>query len=158
MDNIIETYITTVVSVFNNIKSAYELNIEIVRNIEDELNDLNHEIELSKPKNAMEGYKIYKEVRELRIKRRKAKDENAIMDELYKYLSQNTDFKNRIQQIQGTTRKLIDVQQKGTYTPRRRNDLTITNKRSLAYKPFEDMMEDFNKNKATMKNGKLQKA
>jgi len=158
MDNIVEPYITSVISVFNNIKSTYESNINIQKEAEDELNDLNHEIELSHPKNASDGYKLYREIRDLRLKRRKAKEENELMEDFYKFLNQNHDFKNKIQQIQGSARKLIEKQQSRTYVPRRRNDLTIAGEHSTAYKPFEDQMKEFKKNKAFVKNGKLRRA
>lgn len=131
------------------------MNLEIIKNAEEEMNDLNHEIELSSPKNARDGYKSYKELREVRLKRRKAKDENELMEEFYKYLNQNSDFKNKLPQIQGSTRKLSDAQQKRTYIPRRRSDLTISNERCQAYKPFEEMISDFKQNKISAQNGKL---
>jgi hypothetical protein len=155
MGNIIEPYVTSIITIYNNIKSNYESNLETIKCCEDELNDIYHEIELSTPKNAMEGYKLYRLIRELRLKRRKAKDENELMEEFYSFLRQNVNFKNNVQQIQGNTRKIFDAQQKRTYQPRRRSDLTIAGERCIAYKPFEEMLSDFKQNKISVKNGKL---
>ena len=159
MPNIINNYASTIVQIYQDVIGSYERNVETIKQIEDELNDLNHEIELSSPKNARDGYKMYKEIRDLRIRRRQAKEENELMKDMYEYLKgQNAqNFKNKIQQLQGSSVKLREVQEHRTYTPRQRNDLTITNKTSTAYKPFEQMLDDFNKIKITSKKGKLKK-
>lgn len=84
--NIIERYSTTIVSIFQEVINNYEKNLDIIKQTEDELNDLNHEIELSAPKDMYKGYLMYKEVRDLRIKRRKAKEENELLKDMYDYL------------------------------------------------------------------------
>ena len=105
------------------------------------------------------GYLMYKEVRDLRIKRRKAKEENELLKDMYDYLKgQNAqNFKNKIQQIQGSSVKVREAQEHRTYVPRQRNDLTITNQTSTAHKPFQEMLDDFNKIKISSQNGKLRK-
>ncbi len=157
--NIIERYSTTVVSIFQKVINNYERNLDIIKQTEDELNDLNHEIELSAPKDMYKGYLMYKEVRDLRIKRRKAKEENELLKDMYDYLKgQNAqNFKNKIQQIQGSSVKVREAQEHRTYVPRQRNDLTITNQTSTAHKPFQEMLDDFNKIKISSQNGKLRK-
>lgn len=121
--------------------------------------DLEHEIELSAPKDMYKGYLVYKEVRDVRIKRRKAKEENELLKDMYDYLKsqQGQSFKNKIQSIQGASVKLRDAQEHRTYIPRQRSDLTITNHTSVAHKPFEEMLSDFNKIKVSTQNGKFRK-
>jgi hypothetical protein len=157
--NIIERYSTTVVSIFQEVINNYERNLDIIKQTEDELNDIAHEIELSAPKDMYKGYLMYKEVRDLRIKRRKAKEENELLKDMYDYLKgQNAqNFKNKIQQIQGGSVKVREAQEHRTYVPRQRNDLTITNQTSTAHKPFQEMLDDFNKIKISSQNGKLRK-
>lgn len=159
MANIVNNYGSTIVSIFTDVTKAYERNLEIIKQTEDELNDLNHEIELSEPKNAAQGYKLYKEIRELRIKRRTAKEEAELLKDLHEYLTsqQGQAFKSKIQSIQGNSVRLRTTQEQRTYQPRQRNDLTISNVHSSANKPFEEMLRDFNKTKVTMKGGKLRK-
>lgn len=117
--NIIERYSTTVVSIFQEVINNYEKNLDIIKQTEDELNDLNHEIELSTPKDMYKGYLMYREVRDLRIKRRKAKEENELLKDMYDYLKgQNAQsFKNKIQQIQGGSVKIREAQEHRTYIP-----------------------------------------
>ena len=106
------------------------------------------------------GYLLYKAIRDARIKRRKAKDENQLLKEMYDYFTNQPAqiFKNKMQQIQGSSVKIYDAQQKRTYTPRQRNDLTITDKTYAANKPFEDLLAEFNKkNKVYTEGGKLRK-
>ena len=157
--NIINNYSTTIVSIFQDVINNYERNLEIIKQAEEELMDLEHEIELSAPKDMYKGYLTYKEIREVRIRRRKAKEENELLKDMYDYFKgQNAQsFKNKIQQIQGNSVKLRDAQEHRTYITRQRNDLTITNHTSVAHKPFEEMLSDFNKIKISSQNGKLRK-
>lgn len=157
--NIINNYSTTIVSIFQDVINNYERNLEIIKQAEEELMDLEHAIELSAPKDMYKGYLAYKEVRDVRIKRRKAKEENELLKDMYDYLKsqQGQSFKNKIQSIQGASVKLRDAQEHRTYIPRQRSDLTITNHTSIAHKPFEEMLSDFNKIKVSTQNGKLRK-
>ena len=62
MANIVNTYASSIVTIFKDVTEIYEKNAEIIKQAENELVDLEHEIELSNPKNARDGYKIYKEI------------------------------------------------------------------------------------------------
>ena len=157
--NIVNNYSSTMVQIYKDVIENYERNIEDIRRIEEELNDLNHEAELSDPKNMYQGYLLYRAIRELRIERRRAKEENELLKDMYEYFKsqQGQAFKSKIQQIQGSAAKLREVQERRTYTPRQRDDLTCTDVTSTAHKPFQEMLREFNETKVTMKNGKLRK-
>jgi hypothetical protein len=157
--NIVNNYSTTIVTIFQNVIKDYERNLEIIKETEDELNDLNHEIELAAPKDMYKGYLLYKDIRETRIRRRQAKEENELLKDMYEYLTgQNgQSFKSKMQQLQSNSVKLRATQESRTYQPRQRNDLTITDKHSTATRPFEEMLAEFNRTKVTTKNGKLRK-
>lgn len=159
MVNIVNNYSSTMVQIVQDVIKNYERNEDRIKCIEEELNDLNHEIELTPSKNMYSGYLLYKSIRELRIERRCCKEENELMKDMYEYFKgqQGQAFKNKIQQIQSNAAKLREVQERRTYTPRQRNDLTCTDQTSTAHKPFEQMLKDFNKTKTTIKNGKLRK-
>ena len=159
MPNIVNNYSSTIVTIFQDVIKTYENNIDLIKNIEDELNDINHEIELSNPKDMYRGYLMYKQIKELRMKRRRAKNENQLLQDMYDYLKspQSQAFKSKIQQIQGGSSKIYDSQQNRTYKPRVRNDLTCTDKTAETHKPFEELLKDFNKTKISMQNGKLRK-
>ena len=73
-NNIVNQYSSTIVTIFQDVQKNYEYNLSVIKQTEDELNDLNHEIELSGPKDMYRGYLLYKNIRELRQKRREAKD------------------------------------------------------------------------------------
>lgn len=157
--NIVNNYSSTIVTIFQDVIKNYERNLDLIKQTEEELNDINHEIELSEPKNAYQGYLLYKEIRDLRIKRRTAKEENELLKDMYEYLKSQPGqaFKSKIQSIQGNSAKLRTTQESRTYQPRQRDDLTITNKHSSANKPFEEMLAEFNKTKITTQGGKLRK-
>jgi hypothetical protein len=157
--NIVNNYGSTIVTIFKDVIEKYEENEEIIKRIEGELNDLNHELELSPSKDMYRGYLIYKEMRELRIERRRCKNENELLHEMYDFLREQSSqkFKNKIQQIQGNSAKIAKAQESRTYTPRQRTDLTITDKHCEGNRPFEELMQDFKKNKIKIVNGKLRK-
>lgn len=157
--NIVNNYSSTMVTIFQDVTRNYERNLEDIRRIEEELNDLNHEIELAESKNMYQGYLLYKAIRELRIERRRAKEENELLKDMYEYFKSQPGqaFKSKIQQIQGSAAKLREVQERRTYTPRQRDDLTCTDITSTAHRPFEEMLKEFKETKISTKNGKLRK-
>lgn len=157
--NIVNNYSTTIVTIFQDVIRNYEKNLDTIKQTEEELLDLMHEIELSEPKNAYQGYLLYKEIRNLRIKRRTAKEEAELLRDMYDFLKSpnGQSFKSKIQSIQGSAVKLRTTQESRTYIPRQRSDLTIIDKHSVSSKPFEEMLAEFNQTKISMKNGKLRK-
>lgn len=159
MSNIVNNFSSTIITIFKDVTERYESNVELIKQTEEELQDIFHEIELSSSKDMYSGYKLYKEIRELRIKRRQAKTENELLEEMYNYLKepQNQKFRNKISQIQGNAAKIAKTQEGRTYTPRRRTDLTITEKHCEANIPFEDMLREFKKEKVKVVKGKLRK-
>lgn len=159
MANIVNNYSSTIVTIFKDVVKNYEANLDVIKQAEEELNDLYHEAELANPKDMYQGYLVYKAIRETRIRRRTAKEENELLKDMYDYFQsqQGQAFKSKIQSIQGAAVKLRTTQEARTYKPRQRNDLTITDQHSDANKPFEEMLKDFNKNKARMQGGKLRK-
>lgn len=158
-NNIVNNYASTIITIFKDVVENYERNLEIIKQAEEELNDLSHEIELSNPKDMYKGYIIYKEIRETRIRRRTAKEENELLKDMYDYFtSQNAQaFKSKIQSIQGNSVRVRNAQEQRIYQPRQRSDLTITDKHTVANKPFEEMLAEFNKNKPYMSGGKMRR-
>ena len=159
MTNTVVDYSNTIIDIFKDVATRYENNLEIIKQTEDEINDINHEIELSSPKDMYHGYLLYKTLRELRVRRRQAKDENEILSEMYCYItSQNgIEVKTKMQKLQGhaveTERKLNNR----SYCPRQRSDLTITDASPVCNIPFEQLMKEFKETKVTTKNGKFRK-
>ena len=158
-NNIVNNYSSSIVTMFKEVVRTYETNLYIIKQTEEELNDLYHEAELAKPKDMYHGYLLYVAIREARIRRRTAKEENEMLKDMYDYFQspQGQAFKNKIQSIQGIAAKVRATQEARTYTPRQRNDLTCTDKHSTANKPFEDLLAEFNQTKVTMRGGKLRK-
>ena len=159
MANIVNNYSSTIITIYQNVVQNYERNLEIIKQTEEELNDLYHEAELSSPKDMYKGYLVYKAIRDTRIRRRTAKEENELLSDMYDYLKSpaGQSFKSKIQSIQGGSVKLRAAQESRTYQPRQRSDLTITNKHSSANKPFEEMLAEINRNKPYMQGGKMRK-
>lgn len=157
--NIVDNYSTTIVSIYQSVIQNYERDLKDIKRIEEELNDIFHEIELSSAKDMYSGYLMYRSIRELRIERRRCKEEVELLKDMYEYFKskQGQEFKNKIQQLQGDAARLRKVQGQRTYKPRQRDDLTIEGQTSNEQKSFEQMISEFNKNKAYMRGGKTRK-
>lgn len=157
--NIMNNYCSTIITIYQNVIQNYERDLDDIKRIEGELNDIMHEIELTNSKDMYHGYLLYKQIRELRIERRRCKEEVELLKDTYDYFKsqQGQAFKNKIQQLQGGAAKLREAQEHRTYTPRQRNDLTCTEQTSTAHKPFEEMLKEFNKTKLSSQKGKLRK-
>lgn len=158
-NNIINNYSSSIIQIFNDVVKKYESNIEIIKQTEDSLTDTYHEIELGKNQDMYHGYLLYKQVKDLRMKRRQAKDENDLLRDMYEYIKsqQGQTFKSKIQSIQGSSAKVYEAQSRRTYTPRQLDNLTITEKTCEVNRPFEDLLREFKKDKVTMQGGKLRK-
>ena len=158
-DNIVNNYCSNIVQIANDVVRRFEGNLEIIKQTEDELMDIEHEIELGASQDLYGGWKLYKQIKNLRMRRRQAKSENELLKDMYDYIKsqQGQSFKSKIQSIQGNSVKVYEAQSRRTYTPRQRTDLTITSKTCEANKLFEDLMRDFKKDKVHVENGKLRK-
>lgn len=158
-NNIVNNYCSTVIQISNDVVRRYDSNEEIIKQTQEELTDIEHEIEFGKPLDLYGGYKLYKQIKELRMKRRQAKNENELLRDMYDYIKsqQGQSFKSKIQSIQGNSVRVYDAQSRRVYTPRQRNDLTITGKTCEVNQSFDDLMREFKKDKVTMRNGKLRK-
>lgn len=157
--DIIGNYSTTIVTIYQNVIKDYERDLERIEEIQDELQDIMHEIELSPSKNMYAGYLLYKRIRELRIERRRCKEQTELMKETYEFFKsqQGQSFKNKMQQLQSGAAKIRKTQENRTYSPRQRGDLTIEGFTSSEHASFEDMMKEFKETKISIKNGKLRK-
>jgi hypothetical protein len=160
MSNIVQDYSTTVMDIYQKVIQRYESNIQTIKQTEEELNDIYHECELSEPKNVYQGYLMYKAIREIRQKRRTAKNENELLQNMYELLKsqQGQQFKKSIQSIQGSSITVSEAQDRRVYLPKHRSDLTIAGQNCpVANKPFEDMLKEFKQTSVTTQKGKLRK-
>ena len=84
---------------------------------------------------------------------------NELLRDMYEYFKgeEAQHFKNKIQQVQGSSAKLAKIQENRTYTPKQRSDLTCTDKHPEVVKPFEELMSEFKKTKVRTEKGKLRK-
>jgi hypothetical protein len=125
----VQKHVGAMISVFTEVIQRYEADQKLLQRLDDETQDLLHEIEISKPKNARDGYLIYKDLKDVRIRRREVKDELAQLAELYDFCTKNSNgIKSRLQQIESSYVKTINKQRIREYFPRQRNNLTICNK------------------------------
>lgn len=158
MPNIIDQYSATIVTIFNSVIQTYEKNAKRIKEIEDELNDLFHEAEFSKPKDMYSGYLIYKSIRELRNERRQLKEQNELLKDTYDFMNTQgaQEFNKKMRKLQSDSVKIENAQKARTYHPRQRTDLTIQGQ-THDNKSFEKMMKEFKETKISIKNGKLRK-
>lgn len=145
MADVASPIINGILSDFKYVVETYEGNIDTIRKLEAETQDLLHEIELTKRKNASEGYYMYDELRRVREKRRELKDENESLEEMYQLYKCNEPFTNKLKKIQKNVDRIKERQTKRCYTPRVRKGEVI----SKVLKPqtegakLHDMLKQF---------------
>lgn len=88
------------------VKRRYSENARMIQLYHARLMDIQHEIEMLPAKNAPKGYRVYKEQRDILLRRRVAKDENALLEPLKLLIDKNpavfammTDVVNQIEHI-----------------------------------------------------------
>lgn len=117
-------HISTLVKTLADIKRTYEYNSSLIETKDKETQDLLHEIELSKF-DYRRGNKLVRTLKAVRQDRRRAMDENAALKPLYEYFEGKLIYKD-LQRLQQDISKEISKLGSRTYTPRVRDDLTIT--------------------------------
>ena len=69
--------------------TKYECNLTRIQEIESEIIDLDHYIEVMDYKNVPNGYKLYRKQKDLRVERRKLKNENELLKPVYECFNGN---------------------------------------------------------------------
>lgn len=85
--------------------AKFEWNKARIVEIEAELNDLNHYMEMASFKTVPNGYKLYRKTSELRKERRCCKNENDLLQPIYEYFHA-TEVLDRLSKVQGECAKM----------------------------------------------------
>lgn len=97
--------------------SRFESNKTRIIEIENELLDIYHYIEISSYKTVPAGYKLYRKMAELRRERRACKNENDLLQPIYEYFHA-TEVLNRLSRVQGECAKCKESIDNRTYMVR----------------------------------------
>lgn len=118
-----EGKITHLRDTIRDIPDIYKGNREELDKLEGETQDLLHLIEFNNL-NASEGFKVYKELQKVRRRRRELKNQNELIEPLYKTLQsmKNKNLKSLNDGI-GDVRRIIERQSNRKYSCRIRKDL-----------------------------------
>jgi len=101
-----EETLRSFVKFLKDVKTHYKFCLDEIARCELETQDVLHYIELGKNLNAMEGFKAYKSLSEIRRKRRIMKNELELLEPVYQYLLyQDPKLADRLAQVQGDCRK-----------------------------------------------------
>ena len=112
-----EDTIRTFVGDIRDMLGRFESNKARIFEIEAELNDLEHYMEIGNFKNVPEGYKLYRRLAELRRERRASKNENDLLAPIWEYFHA-TEVLNRLTKVQGDCAKLQETIDSRTYAVR----------------------------------------
>ena len=85
--------------------------------IEQEINDIEHYMEIGKYKNIKEGYRLYRKLAELRRERRACKNENDLLWPVYEHFH-GTEFLNKLTYVQGECSKVRNTVDARVYSVR----------------------------------------
>jgi hypothetical protein len=106
------------------ITDRYRILEEQFKDVEDLHCDLEHEIEFSNY-DIQRGYKAYKQFRDMRIERRKLKDEIELLEPIATYINENRKiFLDGLGRVKGECKKINDRQKNRLYRPRILTDMS----------------------------------
>lgn len=103
-----EEKVTKFTSDVREMMSKYDQNIDRIREIEDELSDLEHYMEISSFKPIVPGYKLYRKLAELRRERRGLKSENDLLRPVVTYF-RTTNVLDKLGNVQGDVSKMHEI-------------------------------------------------
>lgn len=93
------------------VKSVFDENEALLKESDARIGDLLHYAELSGNLNASDGYRVYRQIAESRRERRRAKNENELLEPLMDFIRQNPKVVNDMAQLLGRlrgTKRCID--------------------------------------------------
>jgi len=125
--------ISQFISSFQNVRSVVQECEAEVSYRDNEYNDLTHALELT-TFDAASGYKLAKQLKENRIKRRKVKDQLAQLQPLLSLMNRYQNFFHDMKKLRTEIEKIRAMQQNRIYTPRARTDMMEAFERALAKK------------------------
>lgn len=107
MENIVEKYIDTIQFIISEVITSYNSSLDDIKRLTDEQEDIEHEIELTDTEDGLEYWT--KELRRVRQERRKAKNENELIEELFKFVDENKGLLDKLGRVKGNSRKLFST-------------------------------------------------
>lgn len=112
-----EETIRSFVSSIKDMMSRYDGNKNRIAEIEKELVDVEHYIEISSNKTVTAGYKLYRQLADLRRERRACKNENELLQAIFACFN-TSDILNRLTKVQGECAKAKESIDERTYQVR----------------------------------------
>lgn len=112
-----DTTIQKFVADIRGMLKRVESNKARIFEIEDEINDLEHYMEIGNFKNVPDGYRLYRKLAELRRERRACKNENDLLVPIWEHFHA-TEVLNKLAMVQGECSKLHEMIDNRTYTVR----------------------------------------
>ena len=97
--------------------SKYNQNVERIKEIENEMSDLEHYMEVTSYKTVPEGYKLYRKLASLRRERRACKSENDLLRPVCEYF-RSTNVLDKLSNVQGDVAKAQSLVDTRVYTVR----------------------------------------
>lgn len=109
-------------AIITEIPKMFEFNSQGINICEKETQDLLHLIELTSF-DACKGYKLSKDIQDVRIRRRELKDQNEVLEPLVELTRRMKTFENEINKCIGEIRRIKKRHEMRSYKMRVREDL-----------------------------------
>lgn len=118
----VEELVNSLHCIFTDLPKHYEANKREISDLEGEQQDLLHIIELTNF-DACKGFKYSKELQRVRKRRRELKDENELLENLYKFANDNTKLRNSVNTVKHKYKETLNVHANRSYRFRTREDV-----------------------------------
>ncbi len=118
----LERALQSVRDVYVNVPKEYKILTEALRKADYEIQDLLHVFEFGKI-DAVAMSKLNKQLKKVRIERRKLKNDLEILEEVMGFISIRNPKQHDYNKVIGNVRSIVKSQDRRTYTMRVRSDL-----------------------------------
>lgn len=108
----------SIISFFQYMNSRMEENQKVLRLMDFQREDVYHEIELGASRNASDGYRMYKLLREISESRRVIKKESARIEPICLFLKQNPSFLEALEKLKTACEKRETAVEAASYSYR----------------------------------------
>lgn len=108
----------SIISFFQYMNSRMEENQKVLRLMDFQREDVYHEIELGASRNASDGYRMYKLLREISESRRVIKQESARIEPICLFLKQNPSFLEALEKLKTACEKRETAVETASYSYR----------------------------------------
>lgn len=110
-------WVSQMIQIFNNTIKEYNASNDQIKICDNKLTDIEHYIEMANF-NASEGYKLSKQIKDIRVLRREHKEIVYLFEPVYELFNKHKHFFDELRKCQGEVQRRMNKLDNKAYVPR----------------------------------------